>query len=136
MLLLSIAASLALVIGLASPANAAWTRFYEDPGNAAVLACKKAVNGGFGPVWEIHLVAASGRNYRVTMTVEIRRGGTVVSRTNLRAARGAWAVKQTHASRIHPDRYYLAYGVMQLSTGYGLGQSLVGPTDPASLRTC
>ena len=125
-----------LLLGLSAPANAAWMEWYNNPGTAAVLACKKAVNSGFGPLWEINLVAASSPDYAVSATFEVRRGSSLVSRVNLNARQGAWDVRTTYASRILGDTFYLSYGVGQISTGYGLGQGLEGPISFSQMRYC
>lgn len=128
--------AVAVLVGVSVPANAAWTEWYNRPGQAAVLGCKKAIDSGFGPLWEITLVAASSPDYRVNATFEVRRGSSLVSRVNLGAANGAWDVRTTHASRILGDTYYISYGVGQISTGYGLGQALTGPISFSQMRYC
>jgi hypothetical protein len=136
--LITVVTAFALLIGVSAPANAAWTELYNRPGTAAVLVCKKPIDGGgFGPLWEIHMVAASSPDYRVSATFEVRRPGSgVISRVNLGAANGAWDVRVTHASRILGDHLYIAFGVGQISTGYGLGQSLSGPYYFSHIRYC
>ena len=132
----ALVAALALVVSTPAPAHAAWTSWYNQPGQAAVLGCKTAINSGYGPLWEITLVTASSPDYSVSMTFEVRRGSSIVSHNTLSAQNGAWDVKTTYASRLLGDTYYLAYGVGQISTGYGLGQTLSGPFSFSEMRTC
>lgn len=125
-----------LLVGAPSPAQAAWTPWYNQPGQAAFLGCKKAVNSIYGPLWEVQLVAASSPNYSVSGTFQVRRGSQTVQNVKLSARNGAWDVKTTHASRLLGDTFYLSFGVGQISTGYGLGQSLTGPYSFSKMSYC
>lgn len=103
--LLSIATSLALVVGATAPAHAAWKTLAGQSGTAVVLACKTPVESGYGPLWEITLVAASSPGYTASAHFEVWRGSSLVSRVDLSARDGAWDVKTTWASRILGDTY-------------------------------
>lgn len=124
---LSTVTSGALLLSTAAPAHAAFTTFAGQSGTAVVLACKKAVDGGgFGPLWEITLVAATTPGRTAAATFEVRRGSSLVSRIQVSARDGAWDVKTTHASRILGDRYAGTAGT-GLTTGEGAGGSIGGP---------
>jgi hypothetical protein len=129
-------AALALVVSTPAPAHAAWTSWYNNPGQAAVLACKTAIDSGYGPLWQITLVAASSPDYSASLTFEVRRGSSIVSHDTLYAQNGAWDVETTYASRLLGDTYYAGFGVGQISTGYGLGESFNGPISFSQMQNC
>lgn len=129
-------AALTLVVSTPSPAHAAWTSWYNQPGQAAVLACKTAIDSAYGPLWQITLVAASSPDYSASLTFQVRRGSSIVSHNALSAQNGAWDVETTYASRLLGDTYYAGYGVGQISTGHGLGQVLSGPYSFNQMSTC
>lgn len=124
--LASVAASGVVVVGTAVPANAAWTTYAGRSGTAIVLGCKKPIESGFGPLWEITLVAATTPGTTAGGWFEVRRGGSVVSHVDLSARDGAWDVKTTWASRILGDTYTGVVGT-GLTSGEGAGGRIGGP---------
>jgi hypothetical protein len=129
-------AALALVVSTPAPAHAAWTEWYINPGEAAVLGCKTAIDSAYGPLWQITLVAASSPDYSASLTFEVRRGSSIVSHDALSARNGAWDVETTYASRLLGDTFYVGYGVGQISTGYGLGETFHGPISFSQMQNC
>lgn len=124
--LLSTVTSSALVISNAAPAHAAWSTFAGQSGTAVVLACKKAVDGGgYGPLWEITLVAATTPGRTAGARFEVWRGSSLVSRVTLAARDGSWDVQTTWASRILGDSYAGSAGT-GLTSGEGSGGAIGG----------
>lgn len=123
--LLTIGTSSALVIGAAAPAHAAFTTFAGQAGTAVVMACKTAIESGYGPLWEITLVAATTPGRTAAARFEVRRGSSLISRVDLAARDGAWDVKTTWASRILGDTYAGTAGT-GLTSGEGAGGSIGG----------
>ena len=105
----------------AAPASAAWTTLGRL-GNSVLLACKTPEEGGYGPVWKITLVVANDHTPHSVVggaTVDVRRGGRLVSRTVLNTwAPGQWDVKTTYASRLFNDRLS---GIAGWGDGHGHG---------------
>ncbi|MFC0534159.1 hypothetical protein [Phytohabitans kaempferiae] len=123
---LSAVTSGALLASTAAPAHAAWSTFAGQAGTAVVMACKTAVDGGgFGPLWEITLVAATTPGRTAGARFEVRRGSSLVSRVDLAASNGSWDVKTTWASRILGDRYTGTAGT-GLTSGEGAGGAIGG----------
>ena len=133
---IALLAALGLVMATATPANAAWSEWYNRPGQAALLACKKPVDSVYGPLWEITLVAASSPDWSVSSTFQVRRGASVVQHVTLSSRNGPWDVRTTYASRLLGDTWYMSFGVGQISTGQGLGQTLEGPNSFSQIRYC
>jgi hypothetical protein len=108
---------------LAAPAHAAWTTV-QQVGSSVLLACKTPESGGYGPVWKITLVLANSQAHeRGGATVDVRRGGALVSRTQMNTwAPGQWDVKTTYASRWFTDRLSGAAGFGN-AQGQGAGGS-------------
>lgn len=123
--LLSTVTSIALAIGAAAPAHAAWSTFAGQSGSAVVMACKTAVESGYGPLWEITLVAATTPGRTAAARFEVWRGSSLVSRVDLAARDGAWDVKTTWASRILGDTYTGTAGT-GLTSGEGAGGAIGG----------
>lgn len=124
--ILSVVTSIGLVVGAAAPAHAAFTTFAGQAGTAVVMACKTAIESGYGPLWEITLVAATTPGRTAGGWFEVRRGSSLVSRVELNARDGAWDVKTTWASRILGDTYTGVAGT-GLTSGEGSGGVIGGP---------
>lgn len=118
----------ALVIGTATPANAAWTRFTGTSGVAIVLACKTAISSEYGPLWRVTLVAATTPGTTAGVTFNVVRGQQVVSTTRAEARDGAWDVKTAYASILLGDTYTGVAGT-GLTTGEGKGGPIEGTFD-------
>lgn len=123
---LSVVTSVVLVVGAATPAHAAFTTFAGQAGTAVVMACKTAIESGYGPLWEITLVAATTPGRTAGARFEVWRGSSLVSRVDLAARDGAWDVKTTWASRILGDTYAGSAGT-GLTNGQGSGGLIGGP---------
>ena len=124
--LATIVTSGVVVVSGAVPANAAFTTYAGRNGTAIVLGCKKPIDSGYGPLWEITLVAATTPGTTAGMWFEVRRGSSVVQHVELSARDGAWDVRTTWASRILGDTYTGVAGT-GLTTGEGAGGAIGGP---------
>ena len=124
--LASIVTSGVVLVSTAMPANAAFTTYAGRSGTAIVLGCKKPISSGYGPLWEITLVAATTPGTSAGMWFEVWRGNSLVQHVDLSARDGAWDVKTTWASRILGDTYTGVAGT-GLTSGEGAGGAIGGP---------
>jgi hypothetical protein len=116
--------AVALSLAGAAPAMAAWTTV-QNVGGSVLLVCKAPESGGYGPVWKITLVLANSQAHaRGGAVVDVTRGGSLVSRTNLATwAPGQWDVETTYASRRFDDRLSGTAGFGD-AQGHGAGGSV------------
>ncbi len=65
-IVLAVALGLAVLGGVATPAQAAgWTTLHRWPAGSVFLACKYTESGPYGPVWQVRLVLAHHPNESV-----------------------------------------------------------------------
>lgn len=83
-----------VIVSTAMPANAAFTTYAGRSGTAIVLGCKKPISSGYGPLWEITLVAATTPGTTAGMWFEVWRGNSLVQHVDLSARDGAWDVRR------------------------------------------
>lgn len=129
----------AALVANTAPAQAAtgWTDIISYPGSYAVLACKRAVSGPFGPLWEITLGALTAPGYGAAGSATVLRSGKQVAKTSVTARDGQWHFTTIHASRLLPDKVDFSGGFSVTSIPGSGGGGSTGPKNPATyLATC
>jgi hypothetical protein len=135
---LLLAVVIAVLAGVApARAEAAWTTLGSGQGGV-FLACKKAENGGYGPVWKVTLVLATAQggpqaSARFTVLRPLAAGRlSTVATVNLAAAGGAWDVRDVYASQLgafwngawHRDQYAFSLSFFPRTGDTGSGSFL------------
>ncbi|MFI5429942.1 hypothetical protein ACHMWU_28210 [Aeromicrobium sp. UC242_57] len=128
----------AALVSTTAPAQAAtgWTTILSQDGSH-VLACKRAVTGPFGPLWEITLGALTAPGYGASGSATVLRSGKQVAKTSVSARDGQWNFTTIHASRLLPDKVDFTGGFSVTSIPGSGGGGSTGPKNPATyLATC